>query len=60
MDVGFSGSLAVKNDGAKQLHAYVQAVRKQGGKLLIPTTPRSQRRQTQRAAVKAEPKKNSN
>ena len=50
----------MKNDGAKQLHAYVQAVRKQGGKLLIPATPRTPKdARRQRAAAKVELKKTS-
>jgi len=51
----------VKNDGAKQLRDYVQAVREQGGKLLIRATrrtPKDARRHT--AAMKAALKKSTN
>jgi len=51
-----------KSDGAKQLHAYVQSVRKRGGNLLmsgIPSTSKDARRR-RAAAVKAELKKDSN
>jgi len=50
----------MKKDGTKQLHAYVQAVRKQGGKLL-PTVPsHSKVGRPQAAIIRAELKKNSN
>ena len=51
----------MKNDGAKQLHAYVQAVRKQRGKLRMPRVPRTSKAVRRRAAaIKAELKKNAN
>jgi hypothetical protein len=52
---------AVKNDGAKQQFAYVQAVRKQGGKLIIrPASYRHKDAERQAAATKAALNKNSN
>ena len=52
---------ANNDEDANRLFAYFQAVQKQGGKLLIPTPPRTPKDATrQRAAAKTELKKTSN
>jgi hypothetical protein len=51
----------VKNDAAKQLHDYVRALRKQGGRLIVPSPVRSSKDvKRQKEAIKAELNKSSN